>query len=126
MCGCAETGGSCVLTEGECVLLSPIALGTKKQSRTELSAQGTLTSSQACASLCCDHSGQGLPYKELYLWLPQAGSFSPDHLALVPGGLSLLPLPRRSSRQKSLEKAALVSLDEQGSCWEGLVGVSGH
>lgn len=72
----------------------PHSSGDKKsRAGTELSAQGTLTSSQACASLRCGHSGQRLPYKELYLWLPQAGSFSPDHLALVPGAFPFYLYP---------------------------------
>lgn len=87
----------------------PHSSGDKKAEQAQSCLQGTLTSSQACVSRCCGHSGQRLPYKELYLWLPQAGSFSPDHLALVPGAFPFYLYPG------PLERAALVSLDEQGS-----------
>lgn len=105
----------------------PIALGTKEQSRTELSVQGTLTSSQACASLCCDHSGQRLPYKELYLWLPQAGSFSPDHLAVVPGAFPFYLCPRevlgRSLWREQLW-SFLMSRGHAGRGWLGSLGTN--
>lgn len=45
-----------------------------------------------------------------------ACSFSPDHLALVPGAFPF------HFYLRALERAALASLAEQWPCWEGLVG----
>lgn len=82
---------------------------------------------QTLSLLLGGHSGQSQPYKELFLWLPQAAFLFLHHLALVQG-----PFPSASTMESqagALEKAAQAFFCTEaglGASGEGLAGVSGQ
>lgn len=81
---------------------------------------------QTLSLLLGGHSGQSQPYKELFLWLPQAAFLFLHHLALVQG-----PFPSASTMESqagALEKAAQAffcteaGLGHPGRGWLGSLG----